>query len=97
MIRITVQESMYIQFLYKENGIRIKDLMRQYQAYSSATIYFHVKYPSDERNLLSHLKRLCASIGPFTLERLVPETRIWMVGNQLCSSKAWLLLPPFTM
>ena len=59
---------MFIQFLYKENGIRIKDLMRQYQAYSSATIYFHVNYPSDERNLLSHLKRLCASIGPFTLE-----------------------------
>ena len=54
---MTVQESMYIQFLYKEKGIRIKDLMRQYPAYSRATIYRHVKrdvrLPFDKRKLNS--------------------------------------------
>ena len=54
-IRVTMEEFLYMKFLYVEKGVPVVELMKRFQGYSRATIFRHVKRPvnrlSDKRKL----------------------------------------------
>ena len=43
--RVTMEESLYMRFLYVEKGVPVFDLMKRFPGYSRATIFRHVKRP----------------------------------------------------
>ena len=43
--RVTMEESLYMRFLYVEKGVPVSKLMKHFPGYSRATILRHVKRP----------------------------------------------------
>ena len=43
--RVTMEESLYMRFLYVEKGVPVSELMKRFPGYSRATIFRHVKRP----------------------------------------------------
>ena len=43
--RVTMEESLYMRFLYVEKGVPVFELMKRFPGYSHATVFRHVKIP----------------------------------------------------
>ena len=43
--KLTIEESLYMRFLYVEKGVPNSELMKRFPDYSCATIFRHVKRP----------------------------------------------------
>ena len=43
--RVTIEESLYMIFLYVEKGVPVSELIKHFPGYSRATIFRHVKRP----------------------------------------------------